>query len=139
MARKGPGRKKDSASSWFRKVFNERPDWLKGKSNEEVRARWIAEHPTHKEMPKKIQGTMANVKSLMRRKRRGGAGANSQRGLPGRSAAPAPGGMSKALEALEVSIDDCLIYACNLDRDGLGEVIRLLRRARDTLVLKSGE
>src|SRR5262245_48970466 len=117
MARKGPGRTKDSASSWFRKVFSERPDWLEGKSNEEVRSRWIDEHPSHKDMPKNIQGAMANVKSLMRRKQRDEGPANSRLSPSVAAPAEAEDDRSKALEALEVSIDDCLIYACNLDRD----------------------
>jgi hypothetical protein len=141
MARRGPGRRgKDSASAWFRNIFAERPDWLEGKSNEEVRAKWIAEHPPHRTMPDKIQGTMANVKSLMRRKKREEGESGSGNKLAGRSPETAQANdASVALENLEVSIDDCLITAYNLDRDGLHEVIRLLRKARDTLVLKSGE
>ena len=44
-----------------------------------------------------------------------------------------------ALERLEAAIDDCLTAARGLDREGLGAIITLLRRARNEVVWKSGE
>ena len=46
---------------------------------------------------------------------------------------------ARGLEALEIQIDDCLSYAKNLDRDGLADIIAWLRRARNTVVWKSGQ
>ncbi len=43
------------------------------------------------------------------------------------------------LESLELQIDDCLIQATNLDREGLAEVINHLRRARNAVVWKIGQ
>jgi len=43
------------------------------------------------------------------------------------------------LDALEEQIDECLTLAKNLDREGLANVIGLLRRARNEVVWKMGE
>jgi hypothetical protein len=43
------------------------------------------------------------------------------------------------LELLEEQIDDCLSLAKSLDREGLGEIIRLLRGARNKVVWKMGQ
>jgi hypothetical protein len=40
---------------------------------------------------------------------------------------------------LEERIDDCLSLSKSLDRDGLGDVIVLLRRARNEAVWKMGQ
>jgi hypothetical protein len=46
---------------------------------------------------------------------------------------------NRSLEALEEQIDDCLSVAKHLDRDGLTNVIGLLRRARNEVVWKLGQ
>jgi hypothetical protein len=43
------------------------------------------------------------------------------------------------LEALEEAIDDCLTLARNFDREGLADVITLLRKARNAVVWKGGQ
>jgi hypothetical protein len=43
------------------------------------------------------------------------------------------------LELLEEQIDDCLILAKHLDREGLDSVIKLLRRARNEVDWKVGQ
>jgi hypothetical protein len=45
----------------------------------------------------------------------------------------------KGLEALEEQIDECLTFAKRLDREGLQDVIVLLRRARNAVVWKAGQ
>ena len=45
----------------------------------------------------------------------------------------------RGLDALEEQIDECLTLAKNLDREGLANVISLLRRARNEVVWKMGE
>jgi DNA-binding MurR/RpiR family transcriptional regulator len=42
-------------------------------------------------------------------------------------------------DTVEERIDDCLTAARNLDKDGLEEVIRLLRKARNAVVWKIGQ
>jgi hypothetical protein len=46
---------------------------------------------------------------------------------------------TRQLEALEEQIDDCLSAAKALDREGLGDVIGLLRRARNQVAWKMGQ
>ena len=43
------------------------------------------------------------------------------------------------LENLEELIDECLVSAKGLDREGLDSVIRLLRHARNSVVWKLGQ
>jgi hypothetical protein len=43
------------------------------------------------------------------------------------------------LEVLEEQIDDCLSFAKRLDKDGLADVIGLLRRARNGVVWMAGQ
>src|SRR5260370_5586713 len=68
------GRKSDqggeSISGYFRKIFKEKPKLLKGRSNEELLKRWLADHPDQKAVPEKIKNNLANVKSILRKKGR---------------------------------------------------------------------
>jgi hypothetical protein len=124
------GRRKGSTSAFFRKIFEERPDLLDSKSNDELRTLWLAAHPNQREVPKKVIQNLSNLKSVLRKKKR----------VKGRRAGTAQvriGG--RGLEALEVQIDECLTMAKNLDRSGLEEVIHHLRRARNQVVWKQGE
>jgi hypothetical protein len=91
---------------------------------------------------------MSNVKSILRqktRKKKGGRPKKLEEAAPAAMAASvavmqpklvkiAP----KGLEALEEGIDDCLTAAKTLDREGLDEVIRMLRKARNAVVWKLG-
>jgi hypothetical protein len=43
------------------------------------------------------------------------------------------------LESLELVIDDCLTLARKMDREGLADVIGLLRQARNAVVWKLGQ
>jgi hypothetical protein len=45
----------------------------------------------------------------------------------------------RGLESLELAIDDCLTTARTMDKEGLADVIGLLRQARNTVVWKMGE
>lgn len=134
MAKKR-GRKGNSVMGYFRQLFEDNPQWLKGKSNEAVFARYRQDHnlPPDAAIPKKIKYSLANTKSLLRRKKR----------RAGRPPAAAGGDRKAArpvnLEALELSIDRSLWLAHNLDPDGLADVIRWLRRARNDVILKSGQ
>jgi hypothetical protein len=147
MARKraGGNGQTESISGYFRRLFEENPDYLRQRSNAQLLQRWLADHPGHTEVPKNVINGMTNVKSLMRRKFR--IRARRRRGRPAKTeaaAAPvaamtrrAPGG--SRLEELEEHIDDCLIMAKSMDRDGLANVIKLLHRARNEVVWMQGE
>jgi len=134
----------ETTSGYFRRIFKENPSLLVSKSNSELLGRWLADHPGHKEVPKNVQGNMSNVKSLLRKKKRKKLGRPkkaehaAQIGIV--SAQPTPIRVApKGLEALEEQIDDCLTFAKKLERDGLDDVIRLLRKGRNAVVWKLGQ
>jgi hypothetical protein len=133
----------ETSSGYFRRVFKENPKLLVTRSNEELMARWVADHPGHKAMPPKVQGHMSNVKSLLRKKGRKKLGRPKKVEQDGAvqavSTQPKPTRIApKGLEALEERIDDCLTVAKHMDREGLDDVIRLLRNARNAVVWKLG-
>jgi hypothetical protein len=139
------GRKVDqggeTVSGYFRKIFEENPKLLKGRSNEDLLKRWLADHPGQKEVPEKIKNNLANVKSVLRKKQRkkGGRPPQSEQTMAVVSEVAKPKVGTRGLEALEEQIDDCLGFAKQLDREGLEDVIGLLRRARNGVVWKSGQ
>ncbi len=134
----------ETTGGYFRRVFNENPKLLVTRSNDELLSRWLADHPGHKVVPPNIQKHMSNVKSVLRKKGRKKLGRPKkveQNGpvqavsMPPKPARIAP----KGLEALEERIDDCLTTAKKLDREGLVDVMRLLRNARNGVVWKLGQ
>jgi hypothetical protein len=147
----GKGRE-GSVSGYFRSVFADRPEWLHEKSNDAILARYRTDHgiaPAGKVDPK-IKANLANLKSVLRRQAR----KKAKRG-PGRpprdAAAAAHAGAAvgiapvvrrtstNRLEMLEETIDDCLTLAKHTDREGLHDVIQMLRRARNAVVWKLGQ
>jgi hypothetical protein len=128
----------ENISAYFRQVFKEKPKWLEGRSNGEVLARWLKDHPGETVVSDRVKQNLSNVKSLLRNKLRnkpGKAAAESQPAEP--AAAPRKG--VRGLETLEEQIDECMTLAKNLDREGLDDVINLLRKARNKVVWKIGE
>ena len=131
-------RRGKSISGYFRKIFEANPHLLHTKNNDELRARWLKDHPGHTELPKTVVQNLNNLKSLLRRQEREGT-------WPHGAARGANGGIAvgnrsgRALEALEENIDECLIMAKNMDRPGLASVIRHLRDARNEVVVKLGQ
>jgi hypothetical protein len=138
----------ETTGSYFKRVFKENPSLLQSRSNDELLTRWLADHPGEKTVPENIKKHMANVKSILRQKTRKKKG-----GRPKQVEEAAPVAMatsvavmqpklvkiaSKSLEGLEEQIDDCLTAAKKLDREGLDDVIRLLRNARNAVVWKLG-
>jgi hypothetical protein len=133
----------ETSSGYFRRVFNENPHLLVTRSNEELMSRWLADHPGHKAMPPKVQKHLSNVKSLLRKKGRKKLGrpkkVEQDGAVQAASTPPKPTRIApKGLEALEEMIDDCLTVAKHMDREGLDDVIRLLRNARNAVVWKLG-
>jgi hypothetical protein len=134
----------ETSSGYFRRVFKENPHLLATRSNEELMSRWVADHPGHTAMPPKAQGHMSNVKSLLRRKGRKKLGRPKKVEQDGAvqavSTPPKPTRIApKGLEALEEMIDNCLTAAKHMDREGLDDVVRLLRNARNAVVWKLGQ
>jgi DNA-binding MurR/RpiR family transcriptional regulator len=88
----------------------------------------------------------ANIKSKLRRefkigrrRRKRGRPAGSTAAGAGANAAPRAGRPASSLPMLEDHIDECLMLAKRLDREGLDDVIKHLRRARNIVVVKLGE
>jgi hypothetical protein len=134
----GPG---ETTAGYFRQVFSEHPEWLAGKSNGDVLSRWLADHPGHAEVPEKIKQNLANIKSILRKqgRKKRGRRKKEQPAEATAAAVAAPRKRVHGLESLELAIDDCLSHAREMDKEGLGDVIGLLRQARNAVVWKLGE
>ena len=87
----------------------------------------------------RIRANLANLKSVLRKKRRKGGRPKAEQPLAAVNAVAKPKVAPKGLEALEEQIDECLTSAKHLDREGLADVIGLLRRARNAVVWKAGQ
>jgi hypothetical protein len=140
----------ETISGYFRKVFAENPRWLDTRSNDQLYARWLRDHPGEKEVPERVRQNLSNIKGVLRKQGRRKVGRPKKTTQPAQTtaapisasaAAPvqAPRKIVKGLDTLEEHIDDCLSLAKNLDREGLANIIILLRRARNEVVWKMGE
>src|SRR6516164_4749602 len=127
-----------SMSGYWRTLFRAEPNLLKLKNNSILRDRWEHDHPGE-EFDKRQSQALANVKSLMRKKK-GRKGARMAEALE--AGAPQPmvvAATPAALERLETSIDHVLAKARDLDPNGLEKAIKHLRAARNEVVWKSGK
>jgi hypothetical protein len=143
--------KEGSVSGYFRGVFADRPEWLGEKSNDAILARYREDHNIAPggEIDKKIKQNLANLKSVLRkqgRKKKLGRPKKihaTASGFGATAVAVAPAAVKKTpmgkLDTLEEAIDDCLTAAKSLDREGLHDIIVLLRRARNAVVWKIGQ
>jgi hypothetical protein len=134
----------ESVQGYFKRIFQENPKWLKGRSNAAVLQRWLDDHPGHKEVPGPVKASLQNTKGIMRSRRRKRKARKAAEGqAAGDAALQKPSAITSRgrhqLEGLEERIDDCLTMAKSLDREGLAEVITLLRRARNKVVWKEGQ
>jgi hypothetical protein len=134
-----PSGPEESVSGYFRQIFKERPDLLNSGSNTALFDRWLQDHPGEKNVPNRVKYILSNVKSLVRKKGRKKAGRKKAAEVPTLVAAQASTVPRMKLEALEEQIDDCLTHAKRLDREGLADIISLLRRARNGVVWKIGQ
>src|SRR5947209_1386323 len=80
--------KEDSVAGYFRKIFEERPDLLKGRSNQELLDRWLKDHPNEKTVPGRVKANLSNVKSVLRKKLRKGGRPKKTKGAAGAAAPP---------------------------------------------------
>ncbi len=131
----------ESVMGYFRQIFKENPGWLSEKSNAAILARYRADNGMAEDasLDKKVTANLANLKSVLRKKQRDDEGTSN--GLAPKVAATAASSSrgGQRLEALEEMIDDALTFAKNVDREGLNDVIMLLRRARNQVVWKLGQ
>jgi hypothetical protein len=131
----------ETVAGYFRTIFKQNPQLLKGKSNKELLDRWLKDHPDQKEVPKNVKASLSNLKSVLRSKRRTRVAERAEdRQAPGKRTHvdTVPTG-STELEALEHQIDECLIQAKTMNRKGLENVISHLRLARNMVVWKIGQ
>ncbi len=140
----------ESIQGYFRPILMEDPKKYLSKQNrdnKELYDRWLQDHPEQKEVPASVKNSLNNLKSQLRKKlklrklkKEGG------RGTPKASAAvetavasPARGPRrANTLEVLESQIDGCMDFAKSLDREGLEDVIEILRQARNQVIARAG-
>jgi hypothetical protein len=142
------GKNGETTGGYFRRLLKQNPAWLKGRSNEAILKRWLADNPGQKTVPDNIKANLSNVKSVLRSKKRRKVAKQTEAVVPSqetmavaRVAAPIarkPLGTSK-LDQLELQIDECLIMARQMDQEGLHDIIGLLRKARNEVVWKLGQ
>jgi hypothetical protein len=131
----------ESISGYFRKVFAKKRKLLTTRSNQEVLDQWLKDHPGHAEVPESVKQGLANVKSVLRHKKRVKITKPAEPAGQPAGAADVPVTKLRPgdLEALEERIDDCLQAARRLNEASLASVVRLLRKARNEVVWKLGE
>ena len=130
-----PANDGETTSGYFRRIFKENPKLLKDGTNPELLERWLKDHPGEKEVPNNVKAILSNLKSVLRRKRQ------QRRAEKAQVASTAPivsRRAEKGLGQLEDQIDDCLAVARGMDREGLAQVIGLLRSARNEVVRQVG-
>jgi hypothetical protein len=139
----GNARPGESIAGYFRKVFKDHPGWLMERSNDKLLQKWLADHPGVNEAPNSVKKSLGKIKSILRSKKRNKVARLATAHQPpsqqpqAKVARVATGGSK--LEALELQIDECLISARHLDREGLHDVIAMLRKARNAVVWKIGQ
>ena len=131
--------REENVSEYFRNVFKANPQLLQSPTNEDVYNVWLKDHPGYDGVPNRVKQICSYIKGVAKRKLQQ---TPVQREMlpPAAASEPpsAPTGPSD-LELLEASIDDCMMLAKHLDRQGLEHVIHHLRLARNEIVLKQGE
>jgi hypothetical protein len=59
---------KETISGYFRKLFEENPQWLNARSNQEVLDRWLKDNPAAKAITERVRQNLSNIKSVLRKK-----------------------------------------------------------------------
>jgi hypothetical protein len=128
----------ENVSAYFRRAFHENPKLLKGRSNEELLNRWLADHPGEKQVPNSVKKVLQNVKGILRSKGRKRKAAKAA-AAPVSKEPPWPAPRKSHLEQLEEKIDGVLTLARSFEDEGLESVVNHLRRARNEVVWKLGD
>jgi hypothetical protein len=132
----------ESIQGYFRVILQENPKLLKKRSNDQLYERWLQDHPGEKEVPVNVRQSLANLKSILRHRRK-----VRRRLKESGPASPANGAhqptvsfkvSDRGLLQLEGQIDEALAFARHLDAAGLREIIRLLRTARNKVIVRMG-
>jgi hypothetical protein len=138
----GVGDGSETIAGYFRRIFEEKPQLLKERSNDELLRRWQEDHPGQ-EVSRSVKVGLSNIKSVLRskgrKKARKASSGQQKTEVPAATEVHRPAPARRGIAALEEAIDDCLSMAKATDRDGLAGVIDLLRRARNQVVWKMGE
>jgi hypothetical protein len=132
----------ESIQGYFKRLLRENPAWLEGRSNAALLGRWLEDHPDQAEVSDSVKAGLQNAKSALRSKKRRRKAQQVAGAQPALAPAGRPvghGRRGRSPQGLEEQIDDCLNSARALDREGLANVISLLRRARNELVWKMGQ
>src|SRR5262245_55335893 len=121
------GSKGENISGYFRTLFEQHTAWLENRSNNDVLAQWLKDHPDQKTVPERVRHNLSNVKSVMRQKLRSKSGRKKGTRPPASTTttAPiteAPRKTIRGLDTLEEQIDECLTFAKSLDREGLANI-----------------
>jgi hypothetical protein len=132
------GPKAENVAPWFRELYTEQPKLLKIRSNDQVLRMWHDAHPEFKEIPENVKSGLANVKSMMRSKKRKRGRPRKEDAVLAMAPAETANVAEKALENLEISIDDCIAAAKDLKIKGIDDIINALRYARRQVVWKLG-
>src|SRR6187200_1745375 len=107
------GEGEETVSGYFRRVFAEEPKLLDTRSNDELLARWLKDHPGQTEVPERVRQNLSNIKSVLRKGARKRGKQKQQRaeaaGTPPKVLDPRP--TLDALAGLEEQIDDALTLA----------------------------
>jgi hypothetical protein len=132
----------ESVMGYFRPILEANPEFIKQRRNDELYDRWLQDHPQQKAVPENVKNGLSNLKASLRKrlKLRKGKGRRKSAAVAEAAAAPAPRiprGVAGQMERLEEQIDECVAMARNLDREGLGNVITLLRGARNQVVVQA--
>jgi len=132
----------ESRSSIFTRYFTKQPDLLRVSGFDAIADLYKSEF-SGRDFTDKDRQIAANIKSKLRRKYK--IGRRRRRGRPAGAtagatvAAPRAARANSSLAMLEDHIDESLMLAKRLDREGLDDVIKHLRRARNLVVVKMGE
>jgi hypothetical protein len=135
----------ESTAGYFRKIFKAQPRLLGERSNEKLLNQWLLDHPGYTVVPDNVKSNLSNLKSVLRSKKRKKVAKGSMEPQANTPLAVAPAPVARKatgsgkLEGLEFQIDECLILAKELDREGLQDIIGLLRRARNAVVWMIGQ
>jgi len=132
---KAPG---ESLSAKLKRLFRADTELLRTRDYDGLKAAWEKGNPG-KPFSEKLRQIAANIKSRMRkdlgmrkrRRKQSAVVANGQAAVkPLRPVLLAP---------LEEHIDECLMLARGVGRDQLADVIRLLKRARNQVIMMIGD
>src|SRR5262249_60425362 len=126
------GAKGENISGYFRKLFAQNRAWLESRSNDDVLAQWLKDHPGQTTVPERVKQNLSNVKSQLRKKLRSKSG-RKKGTQPAKSASvtaspltETPRKTIRGLDTLEEQIHDCLTFARRLEPVGLANIIVLL-------------